>query len=62
MKTKTAESILEAFKSFLLKGRKPVKLQSDKGGEFENRVFQNYCKEKKFIFTPVKIMISKQLW
>ena len=54
VKTKTAESILEAFKTFLLKGRKPVKLQSDKGGEFENRVFQNYCKEKNIHFYTSK--------
>ena len=38
---KTAASVTAAFKDVLDQGRKPVKVQTDRGTEFYNRTFQN---------------------
>ena len=48
VKNKSAVSVLEAFKIILSKGRKPLKIQSDKGTEFENHLFK--IKKKNYTF------------
>ena len=50
MKNKTAWSLLEAFDSTLSEGRKPEKLNTDKGTEFFNESFQQYLKKKDIQF------------
>ena len=45
LKDKTAKSVLSAMKE-VFKERKPIKLRSDKGGEFNNRWFKEYMKDK----------------
>ena len=42
LKTKQGQELVKAFKNILLSGRKPIKLQTDQGTEFLNRVFQKY--------------------
>ena len=50
LKNKSAVSILETFKKILESGRKPQKLQTDKGKEFENKVFQKFLKDNSIHF------------
>ena len=50
MKNKTAHSLLEAFYSVLSEGRKPEKLETDKGTEFLNESFRQYLKKKNIQF------------
>ena len=45
LKDKTGTSLAEAFKRIFAQGRKPLKLQTDKGTEFRNRIFQHFLKE-----------------
>ena len=45
MKNKTSHSLLEAFESFLSKGRKPDRLRTDKGTKVLNKAFQQYLKK-----------------
>ena len=47
MKDKTGAEQKRAFESILKKGRKPLRLQTDKGSEFYNKPFQEYFKQKK---------------
>ena len=54
IKNKSAESVLEAFKIILSKGRKPLKIQSDKGTEFENHLFQKFLKKNNIHFYTSK--------
>ena len=51
---KTAVSVLEAFRIILSKGRTPKNIQSDKGTEFENRLFQNFLKKNNIHFYTSK--------
>ena len=44
LKDKTSKTLVTAFKSILDKGRAPDKLQTDKGMEFLNRLFQEFVK------------------
>ena len=46
LKTKTGREITDAFAKILKSGRKPKKLQTDKGTEFLNHIFQNYLKKQ----------------
>lgn len=46
LKNKTGNSLVEAFQRIFTQGRKPLKLQTDKGSEFRNRVFQRFLKEE----------------
>ena len=46
MKDKTGKSLIAAFNSILKNGRKPEKLQTDKGTELVNVSFQNYLKKE----------------
>jgi hypothetical protein len=49
IKNKTSVQIVKMFKD-LFKRRKPVKLRCDKGKEFDNSLFKNFCKENKVNF------------
>lgn len=47
LKTKTGPELVKAFRTIISEsGRKPVKLQTDKGVEFVNKVFQAYLKSE----------------
>src|SRR5882757_1675897 len=48
-KTKTALEILNIFKE-VFQYRKPTKIRSDRGGEFDNRIFRNFCKNNDVIY------------
>ena len=48
-KTKTALEILMIFKE-LFKNRKPTKIRSDRGGEFDNRIFREFCEKNNVIY------------
>ena len=50
LKNKTGTDITEAFKTIFKSGRKPVKLQTDKGTEFLNRQFQSFLKKENVRF------------
>ena len=47
MKNKTGAEQKRAFESVLKEGRKPLRLQTDKGSEFCNKSFQEYLKQQK---------------
>jgi transposase InsO family protein len=54
LKTKTGKELVEAFTSILSKdGRKPLKLQTDKGTEFLNKDFQKMLKDVDIHFFTV---------
>lgn len=48
-KTKTAIEILNKFEQ-LFKTRKPTKIRSDRGGEFDNRIFKEFCEKNNVKF------------
>ena len=48
-KTKTALEILNIFK-VLFQYRKPSKIRSDRGGEFDNILFREFCKNNNVIY------------
>jgi hypothetical protein len=41
----TGKTLKDAFQVILKSGRRPIRLQTDKGTEFINRVFQTFLKE-----------------
>jgi transposase InsO family protein len=45
LKDKTANALKEAFRVIFKSGWRPIRLQTDKGTEFTNRVFQKFLKE-----------------
>jgi transposase InsO family protein len=45
LKNKTGKTLKEAFQVIFKSGRQPIRLQTDKGTEFTNRVFQKFLKE-----------------
>lgn len=45
LKSKKAEDVIKAF-NVILKNRKPLKVQSDKGTEFANEKFKSYLKKR----------------
>ena len=47
MKNKTGAEQTRAFESILKEGRKPLRLQTDKGSEFFNKMFQDYLAQQK---------------
>ena len=47
MKNKTSAEQKRAFESILKEGRKPLRLQTDKGSEFYNKSFQEDLKQQK---------------
>jgi Integrase core domain/Chromo (CHRromatin Organisation MOdifier) domain len=50
LKTKTGEALVAAFRSIFAQGRKPLRLQTDKGTEFINKTFQKFLKEEGVYF------------
>lgn len=46
LENKTGTSLVKAFEDIFAQGRKPLKLQTDKGTEFRNKVFQRFLKEE----------------
>lgn len=51
IKNKTGSSLVEAFEKILKDGnRHPAKLQTDRGKEFVNKLFQNWLKKQKIEF------------
>ena len=46
LKDKTGKSLVTAFNRILSQGRQPSRLQTDKGTEFRNRLFQQFLKDK----------------
>ena len=46
LKNKTGSELTRAFESILDQGRKPLKLQTDKGTEFLNQTFRKYLKAR----------------
>lgn len=47
LKDKTGQTLVSAFEDIFEEGRKPLKLQTDKGSEFQNRIFQSFLKKRK---------------
>ena len=45
LKDKTGKTLKDAFHVIFKSGRRPIRLQTDKGTEFTNRVFQKFLKE-----------------
>ena len=46
LKSKTGAVLVEAFSQIFAQGRRPLRLQTDKGTEFINKTFQKYLKEQ----------------
>ena len=46
LKNKTGSELIRAFEGIFAQGRKPLKLQTDKGTEFLNKTFQKYLKTR----------------
>lgn len=46
LKNKTGPVLVKAFEHIFEQGRKPLKLQTDKGAEFLNKTFQRFLKEQ----------------
>ena len=53
LKTKQGQELVKAFRIILSSGRKPIKLQTDQGTEFLNRVFQKFLRENDIDFCTV---------
>ena len=45
LKDKTGKTLKDAFQFIFKSGRRPIRLQTDKGTEFTNRVFHKFLKE-----------------
>ena len=54
IKDKTGKTLVHALKSLLKSGRKPKRLQTDKGTECKNKDFQNFLKSKKIHFFTIE--------
>ena len=50
IKHKTGQSLVDAVKKILKSGRKSLKLQTNQGREFTNRVFQKFLKDENISF------------
>ena len=50
LKTKQGQELVKAFQKILSTGRKPIKLQTDQGTEFLNRVFQKFLRDNNIDF------------
>ena len=53
LKTKQGQELVKAFRTILSSGRKPLKLQTDKGTEFLNRQFQKFLRDNNIHFFTV---------
>ena len=50
LKDKTGGALVRAFRAIFASGRKPLKLQTDKGTEFKNRLMQKLLREENIDF------------
>lgn len=48
-KTKTMNDVLAGFK-IVFQSRKPIKIQTDQGKEFDNRTFRNFLKDENVLY------------
>ena len=46
LKNKTGKTLVKAIKTIFKSGREPLKMQTDKGSEFTNRIVQAFLKKK----------------
>ena len=53
LKTKQGQELVKAFRTILSSGRKPLKLQTDKGTEFLNHQFQKFLRDNNIEFFTV---------
>ena len=53
LKTKQGKELVNSFQTILSSGRKPLKLQTDQGTEFLNRVFQKFLRDNNIDFFTV---------
>ena len=53
LKTKQGQELVKAFQTILSSGRKPLKLQTDQGTEFLNRLFQKFLRDNNIDFFTV---------
>jgi hypothetical protein len=59
LKNKSGQSLKKAFQQIFSKGRIPMKLQTDKGTEFTNRLLQDYlAKNNVHFFTTTNVNIK----
>ena len=61
MKNKTGAEQKRAFESILKEGRKPLRLQTDKGSNFTTNRFKNISRSKRSLILILKV-IQKLLW
>jgi hypothetical protein len=55
LKSKRAEVVMIAINSIITKsGRKPQAIRSDKGGEFNNKFFKEYCKKNNIKYSTTQ--------
>ena len=60
LKSKSATAVLDGFKAILAEsGLKPMYVQSDKGTEFTNLLFQNFLKREKIFFFTMENVETK---
>lgn len=50
LKKKTGAEVVKAFRGIFKSGRKPIKLNTDQGTEFENRVVARFLREQRIYF------------
>jgi transposase InsO family protein len=56
LKDKTGKTLKDAFHVIFKSGRRPIRLQTDKGTEFTSRVFQKFLKEHDVHFFTTKYL------
>ena len=61
LKTKQGQELVKAFRTILSSGRKPLKLQTDKGTEFLNRQFQKFLRDNNIHFFTVNSGLKASL-
>jgi hypothetical protein len=54
LKNKKTDTVVQAFKTIFKAGRKPNRLNSDSGGEFESRKMEKFLKENSVVFYTTK--------
>lgn len=66
LKSKKGLDIIEAFKTIFAHGKKPLRLRTDKGGEFTNRATEGFLKDNKILHmttqtTEIKASYAERL-
>ena len=62
LKAKTGVGLVKAFDKILKQGRKPNRLQTDRGTEFYNRTFQRWSRIMGLIIFPPRGMPKLPWW